>query len=152
MLHIWISFQLSSSRSEPDVAHRLHINPWRRWNSTAHSGIPCVFPSQTYAEAGLDATWHYSLLSSGLKVKRKMIMPISRTIINTPDVRRKARHAGLPTSRLRASFTPLAVSRSLAGGLGSPTSRERSDLRRHLRIPVKDLHRKEDMTFSSCGG
>lgn len=75
-------------------------------------------------------------------------MPISRTIINTTDVRRKARHAGLPTSRLRASLPPLAASRSLAGGLGSPTSRERSDLRRHLRIPAKDLHRKEDMTVS----
>lgn len=52
MLHIWISFQLSSSRSKPDVARRLHINPRRRWNSTAHSGIPCVFPSQRLTQRG----------------------------------------------------------------------------------------------------
>lgn len=77
-----------------------------------------------------------------------MIVPISRTIVNTTDVRRKARQAGLPISRLRASLTPLAESRFLASGLGSPTSREWSDLRRHLRIPAKDLHRKEDMIVS----
>lgn len=61
MLHIWISFQLSSSRSEPDVAHRLHINPQRRWNSTAHSGIPCVFPpSQRLTQRG--RTWRITPL------------------------------------------------------------------------------------------
>lgn len=65
MLHIWISFQLSSSRSEPDVAHRLHINPRRRWNSTAHSGIPCVFPSQRLTQTGRTTLLTFVIWSEG---------------------------------------------------------------------------------------
>lgn len=86
-----------------------YTNPLRRWNSTAHFGILCFSPpSETSAEAGLDAQCQ-SLLPSGVKVKRKMMMPISRTIITTTDVSRKARHAGLPVSRIRASLRPLAA-------------------------------------------
>lgn len=98
------------------------------------------------AEAKRDATCHHSLLSSGLKVIRKMMMPISKTISSTIDVRRKARHAGLPVSWNRASLRPLAAPWFPAGGLGSPTSRERSEPRRHLLIPREDLDRKQDST------
>lgn len=79
-------------------------------------------------------------------------MPVSRTIISTTDVRRKARHAGLPVSRIRASLRRLSPPPFPGGGLGSPTSRERSDLRRHLRAPAKDLDRKQDITVSLPAG
>lgn len=77
---------------------------------------------------------------------RKMMMPISTTISSTMEVRRKARHAGLPVSWIRASLRPLAEPWLPAGGLGSPTSRERSEARRHLRTPAEDLDRKQDST------
>lgn len=64
--------------------------------------------TEMHAEAKRDARCH-SLLSFGLKVMRKMMMPISRTINSTIDVRRRARHAGLPVSWIRASLRPLAV-------------------------------------------
>lgn len=65
-----------------------------------------------------------------LTVKRKMMMPVSSTIIITTEVRRKARHAGRPVSLNRAPPTPPASPPPATGGLGSPTSRERfTDLR-----------------------
>lgn len=75
----------------------------------------CSFQNPSFSitemstEAKHDAASHHSLLSSGLKVMRKMMMPISRTINSTIDVSRKARHAGLPVSWIRASLGPLAA-------------------------------------------
>lgn len=66
-------------------------------------------------------------------------MPISKTISSTSEVRRRARHAGRPVSWSRASLRPLAAPGSPAGGLGSPTSREPSEPRRHPRAPAEDL-------------
>lgn len=71
---------------------------------------------------------------SGMKLKRKTMMPVSSTIIRTREVSRMARHAGRPVILNRAPVTPPASLRPLCkGGLGSPTSSERStDLRDDL--------------------
>lgn len=50
MLRSWIRFQLCGHSSEPDVAYRQHINPWRRWNSPAHLRILCFSTTETSAE------------------------------------------------------------------------------------------------------
>lgn len=94
---------------------------------------------------------------SGMKLKRKTTMPVSSTIISTRDVSRTARHAGRPVILNRAPLRPPSPLRPLPlsrGGLGSPTSRERSsdlsdDLWPQRRWPRDGLRSRRNRGHSS---
>lgn len=111
-----------------------------------------------------DAVWQFTgtrshYVTHPLALMRKMMIPVSSTIISTTDVRRMARHTGRPVSLNRAPPTPPASPRRPPrGGLGSPTSRERftdlrdvSDLWPHRWRPSEDLNEKQHPVKGSWG-